>query len=241
MKRPSLSSRIRTGTLLLLSFSLVLGLLGLAGIYRLGGALRLDLRRGYQVSTAAQHMNAVLWQLQAAPSRERLAKELPESQRIYARWQAMVNSALRGSRERELAGEINRRSAALFEQLAAGELTYRQLAAFALLHRRLDELVAAPSDSDNLASALSDRLAAWFLAGLGLLLMAGGFAAWALGSIIARPLHDLAADLSGISRRRPLPRLGSQPLAELDLVAQEFNQMAEEVDRAHRLNVESLL
>ncbi len=241
MKRPSLRSRIRTGTLVLLGLSLVVGLFGLAGIHRMGDALRLDLHRGYQVSRAARHMNEVLWQLEAAPSRERLIQELPESWRIFTRWQTKANSALSGKREPVLAGEIGRRSAALFEQLAAGELTYRQLAAFALLHRRLDELAAAASERDDLVRALSDRLAAWFLAGLGLLLMAGSLLAWALGWIISRPLRDLAADLHGISRRRPLPRLGSQPLAELDLVAQEFNQMAEELDRADRLNVESLL
>jgi len=64
---------------------------------------------------------------------------------------------------------------------------------------------------------------------------------WGLGWALARPLTELAERLRGLSQRRTQVRLGPQPLAELEAVAREFNEMAEQLEQYEKLNVERLL
>ena len=71
--------------------------------------------------------------------------------------------------------------------------------------------------------------------------MTGIALSWALGWVLARPLTELTERLRGISQRRAHVRLGPQPLAELEAVAREFNQMAEQLEQYEKLNVERLL
>jgi NtrC-family two-component system sensor histidine kinase KinB len=69
----------------------------------------------------------------------------------------------------------------------------------------------------------------------------GTVLSWGLGWALARPLTELAERLRGISQRRTQVRLGPQPLAELEAVAREFNEMAEQLEQYEKLNVERLL
>jgi len=54
-------------------------------------------------------------------------------------------------------------------------------------------------------------------------------------------LTELTERLRGISQRKSQVRLGPQPLAELEAVAREFNQMAERLEQYDKLNVERLV
>ena len=95
--------------------------------------------------------------------------------------------------------------------------------------------------ADSRAAGLGRRLTYEFAAGLLALLVTGVALSWGLGWALARPLTELAERLRGLSQRHTQVRLGPQPLAELDAVAREFNQMAEQLEQYEKLNVERLL
>ncbi len=63
----------------------------------------------------------------------------------------------------------------------------------------------------------------------------------ASGWRLSQPLTELTERLRGISQRKTQVRLGPQPLAELEAVAREFNQMAERLEHYDKLNVERLV
>ena len=113
------------------------------------------------------------------------------------------------------------------------------------LHARLNDLIAmnqaAMLRADSRAVGLGRRLTYEFAGGLLVLLVTGTAFSWALGWALARPLTELAERLRGLSQRHTQVRLGPQPLAELDAVAREFNQMAERLEQYEKLNVERLL
>ena len=73
------------------------------------------------------------------------------------------------------------------------------------------------------------------------MLLVGAAVSWGLGWRLSKPLTELAERLRGISQRKSQVRLGPQPLAELEAVAREFNQMAERLEQYDKLNVERLV
>ena len=58
---------------------------------------------------------------------------------------------------------------------------------------------------------------------------------------ISKPLVELSEHLRSFSLRGPSLRLGGQPLAELQAVASEFNQMAERLEKFEKFNVDRLI
>ncbi len=92
------------------------------------------------------------------------------------------------------------------------------------------------SQMGELASALrvcGRARAALFLIGIAL--------SWTLSWTIAKPLAELTDRLRSFSLRGPSLRLGEQPIAELQAVAQEFNRMAERLEEFDKLNVDRLI
>jgi two-component system, NtrC family, sensor histidine kinase KinB len=241
----SLRSRIRNGTLLLVVFAVCLGAYALPRVYQLGGAIRETLYRNYVTIEAAQHMHAALHRLQVAVIEGRTAQALPDSRREFMYWINIENHNFTEVGEPALAHDIENRGQRLLGELAARPADSSHDREFAELHARLDDLIAmnqaAMFRADSRTVALGGRLTYEFGAGLVGLFLVGAALSWGLGLTLSRPLTELAQRLRGISQRNSKVRLGPQPLEELDMVAREFNQMAERLEEFEKLNVERLL
>jgi NtrC-family two-component system sensor histidine kinase KinB len=245
MSTPSLRSRIRNGTLLLLALVLILGAYALPRVYRLGGAIRETLYRNYVSIEVAQHVHAALLDLQLA-ERDGHAKEvLPHVRSDFEYWMDIEDHDFTEVGEPELAHDIEARAAKLFGEIESATPQERHDEEFAQLHHRVDDLIKINRDAmfraDSRSARLGRRLTYQFAAGLVLVLLAGAAIAWGLGWAIARPLTELAERLRGVGQRRSRVRLGKQTLAELQAVAREFNQMAERLEQFEKLNVERLM
>lgn len=245
MKTPSLRGRIRNGTLLLLVLAVLLGIYALPVIYRLGGAIRETLYRNYVSIDAAQHMHKALMTLQLAERDGRAREALPHSQETFMHWMDVENHDFTEVGEPELAADIEGKAHKLFDEISAAPAGARHDVEFAELHARLDDLIqmnkAAMFRADSRAAQLGKRLGFEFAAGLVVLLAVGAAISWGLGWALSRPLIELADRLRSVSQRRTQARLGPQRLAELEDVAREFNQMAEQLEQYEKLNVERLL
>jgi two-component system, NtrC family, sensor histidine kinase KinB len=245
MRPPSLSKRIRNGSLLMLLIALGLGAVALPQVYRLGGAIRQTLYNNYISIEAAQHMNTALYALQLAQRDGTLAMALPANRDAFRHWIDVELNHITEAGEAELAADIERRGRRLFDHFSASAPASQTDQEFAELHGRLDELAgmnqAAMFRADSRASQLSARLTTVFGAGLILLLVIGGALAWTLAWKISKPLTELTDRLRNFGSRGPSLRLGEQPLAELDTVASEFNKMAERLEQFEQLNVDRLI
>lgn len=245
MSAPSLQRQIRNGTLLLLVWVVLLGLYTLPRVYRLGGAIRETLYRNYVSIEAAQNMHAALRTLQIAEHDGHAKDFLPGAQRMFTQWLEVENHSPPEAGEPELAADIGRRGKQLFAEIAAAPPGIRHDREFDELNGRLDDLIAlnkaAMFRADSRAVKLSRQLAYEFAAGLLLVLVVGAAVSWGLGWRLSQPLTELAERLRGISQRKSQVRLGHQPLAELEAVAREFNQMAERLEQYDKLNVERLV
>lgn len=243
--RPSLRSRIRNGTLLLVLLAVGLGAYALPRVYELGGAIRETLYRNYVSIEAAQHMHAALHRLQVAELEGTGAQTLPGARREFLHWIDIENQDYTEVGEPALARDIRDHGQRLFAEIAAAPAGARHDDEFAELHARLDDLVAmnqaAMFRADSRATELGKRLTYEFAAGLVGLLIAGAAVSFGLGLSLSRPLTELAERLRGVSQRKSQVRLGPQPLEELDTVAREFNQMAERLEQYEKINVERLL
>jgi two-component system, NtrC family, sensor histidine kinase KinB len=245
MRPPSLSKRIRNGSLLMLLIALGLGTMSLPQVYRLGGAIRETLHNNYISIEAAQHMHTALYALQLAQRDGTLAAALPANRDAFRHWIDVELNHITEAGEAELAADIERRGRRLFDRFSASAPASQTDQELAELHGRLDELAgmnqAAMFRADSRASQLSARLTTAFGAGLVLLLVIGVALAWTLAWKISKPLTELADRLRNFSSRGPAARLGEQPLAELDTVASEFNKMAERLEEFEKLNVNRLI
>jgi len=245
MSAPSLQRRVRNGMLVMLALVVVLGAYTLPRVYMLGGAIREAMHRNYVSIEAAQHMHAVLTQLQVAEHSGTVAQVLPSVREKFDKWLAVENGDITENGEKDLAADIGRHGDKLFADVGAAAPGVYHDREFDELHGRLDDLVAmnktAMFRADSRAVQLGRRLALDFAAGLALVLIAGGAVSWGLGKRLSRPLTELAERLQEISQRKPHARLGAQPLAELQSVALEFNQMAERLEHYDQLNVERLV
>ncbi|HYL59932.1 MAG TPA: ATP-binding protein [Candidatus Acidoferrales bacterium] len=245
MSAPSLQRRIRNGTLLMLALVILLGLFTLPRLYALAGAIRTTLYANYVSIEAAQHMHAALTTLQVAEHDGRGKQVLPEARANFTRWIDVENHDFTEVGEPELAADISKRGAKLFDDIASGPPGAGYDHEFDELHGRLDDLIAmnkaAMFRADSRAIKLGRGLAYEFAAGLLLVLIVGAAVSWGLGIRLSKPLTELADRLRGISQRKSQVRLGPQPLAELEAVAREFNQMAERLEQYDKLNVERLV
>ena len=245
MSAPSLQRQIRNGTLLMLALVVALGLYTLPRVYSLGGAIRETLYRNYISIEAAQNMHAALTALQIAEHDGRARDVLPEARHNFLQWIDVENHGLTEVGEPELAADIARRGNHLFADITAAPPGTFHDREFAELNGRLDDLIAmnkaAMFRADSRSVKLGRRLAYEFAAGLALVLLVGAAVSWGLGWRLSKPLTELAERLRGISQRKSQVRLGPQPLAELEAVAREFNQMAERLEQYDQLNVERLV
>ncbi len=245
MSAPSLQRRIRDGTLLMLALVVLLGVYTLPRLYQLGGAIRATLYRNYVSIEAAQHMHASLTDLQVAEHDGRARTVLPQSRQMFAKWFDVENHDYTEKGEPELAADIRGRGQKLFDEIAASPPGVNHDPEFAQLHARLDDLIAmnkaAMFRADSRSIRLGKRLAYEFAGGLALVLLVGAAVSWGLGWRLSKPLTELTERLRGISQRKSQVRLGPQPLAELEAVAREFNQMAERLEQYDKLNVERLV
>jgi two-component system, NtrC family, sensor histidine kinase KinB len=245
MSTPSLRTRIRNVSLVLVILVIGLGLYALPRVYRLGTSIRETLHRNYISIEAAQHMHDTLRVLQLA-ERDGHARDLAAGTRdTFMHWMDIENHDFTEPGEPELAHDIEKRGRTLFDEITAAGPAVRHDREFDALHARLDDLIAmnqaAMWRADSRAVLFGRRLTYEFAAGLLVLLVTGTAVSWALGWALTRPLIELAERLRGLSQRRAHMRLGAQTLAELDAVAREFNQMAEQLEQYEKLNVERLL
>ncbi len=245
MNAPSLQRRIRNGTLLMLALVVLLGLYTLPRVYALGGAIRATLYRNYVSIEAAQNMHAALNTLQVAEHDGRARDVLPSARDNFLQWNDVEDHNFTEVGEPELAADITRRANQLFADVAAAPPGTYHDREFAELHGRLDDLIAmnkaAMFRADSRSVMLGKHLAYEFAGGLVLVLLVGAAVSWGLGWRLSQPLTELAERLRGISQRKSQVRLGPQPLAELEAVAREFNQMAERLEQYDKLNVERLV
>ena len=245
MTTPSLRSRIRNGTLLLLVLVVMMGVYTLPRVYRLGGAIRETLYRNYVSIEVAQHMHAVLRDLELAERDGRGRDALPRAREEFARWMDVERHDFTEAGEPELARDIDDRAGKLFGEIGSQPSGARHDDEFQALHARIDDLIRMNRDAmfraDSRSARLGRRLAYQFAAGLALVLVVGIAIAWGLGWALTRPLTELAVRLRGVGQRRSRVRLGPQGLAELQAVAREFNQMAERLEQFEKLNVERLM
>jgi NtrC-family two-component system sensor histidine kinase KinB len=244
MKVTPLSSRIRNGTLLMLAIALALGVLALPKVYSLGGAIRTTLYRNYISIEAAQHMTAALDATQLAQRDGRLKAVLGANRSEFMHWIGIELNDITEVGEADLAHDIQRQGQALFDELEHHPATRRE-SDFAVLRGRLNELVRinkqAMFRADSRATLMSERLAYEYAGGLALLFLFGIALSWTLAWTISKPLAELTDRLRSFSLRGPSLRLGEQPIAELQGVAQEFNRMAERLEEFDKLNVDRLI
>ena len=244
MTPPSLRSRIRNATLLILALALALGIFTVPTVHRLGGAIRETLYRNYASIEASQYMHTALYNVQLAQTHGALSAALAPNRDLFTHWIDVELNDITEVGEADLAADIQRRGKRLFDELGAG-VNPPGSKEYDDLHRRIDDLIAmnkaAMFRADSRSTRMSDSLASEFAAGLLLLLLLGTILAWTLASNLSRPLAELSDHLRSFSLRGPSLRLGQQPLAELETVASEFNKMAERLEQFERLNVDQLI
>ena len=245
MNAPSLQRRIRNGTLLMLALVVLLGLYTLPRVYALGGAIRATLYRNYVSIEAAQNMHTALNTLQVAEHDGKAKDVLPSARHNFLQWNDVENHDFTEVGEPELAADILKRGNQLFADVAAAPPGTYHDREFAELNGKLDDLIAmnkaAMFRADSRSVRLGKHLAYEFAGGLALVLLVGAAVSWGLGWRLSKPLTELTERLRGISQRKSQVRLGPQPLAELEAVAREFNQMAERLEQYDKLNVERLV
>lgn len=245
MKPPSLRTRIRNGTLLMLAIALAWGAFAVPTVHRLGGAIRETLYRNYTSIEASQHMHAALYAVEIAQLRGTLAAILAPNRERFNHWIGVELGDITEAGEADLATDIQSRGRRIFDELASSDAGRPSREEFHDLHRHIDQLTemnkAAMFRADSRATRMSDHVAYEFGAGLLLLLVLGTALSWTLAWNLSKPLSELSAHLRGFSLRGPSVRLGEQSLAELQAVALEFNKMAERLERFEELNIDRLL
>src|SRR5215472_17343015 len=106
MSPPSLRTRIRNGTLLMLAMALILGALAVPTVHRLGRAIRETLYRNYTSIEASQHMHAALYDLQLAQANGTATAALTHNRDIFTHWINIEQNDITEVGEAELASDI---------------------------------------------------------------------------------------------------------------------------------------
>jgi len=241
----SLRSRIRNSTLLLLALVVAFGAYALPRLSSLGGAIRETLYRNYISIEVGQHQHAALHDLQLAERDGKAHEKLPAARDSFQHWMDIELNDITEVGEQQLANEINSRGHKLFDDVANAGPGARHDQEFNELNSRIDDLIAmnkaAMFRADSRATQLGTHLTYELAAGFAILLLAAAALSIWMGWTLSRPLTELAERLRGISQRKSHVRLGPQPLAELEEVAREFNQMAERLEHYDRMNVERIV
>jgi two-component system, NtrC family, sensor histidine kinase KinB len=242
---PSLRSRVRNATLLVLGLVLLLGAYEVPRIAELGGAVREVLQRNYISILAGRHMQMSLHRLQVAELQGDARPVLASARDEYMYWMDVETSSLTEVGEAELAYDLDSSARRLFDDIAATAPGSHHDRQFAILQSHLTDLVEMNQNAmyrdQQRALQLSYRLMVTFAAGLAIASVLGVILSSTLGKTIARPLTELAQRLHGVGERKTHLRLGEQKLAELDAVAHEFNTMAERLEYYDQVNVERLV
>jgi two-component system, NtrC family, sensor histidine kinase KinB len=247
MTPPSLRSRIRNGTLLMLLLVLGLGVLAVPTVHRLGYAIRRTLYRNYLSIAAATQMHSALYDIQLAQFQGTLPAVLPPSRDRFEHWLNIELNNITEPGEGPLANDIKRRSDAFFAELQTHPdfPPAHYFDELATLHHEIDGITQVNQEAmfraDGHSVNMADRLAAEFAIGLALFLVVGVALAFTIASNIAKPLRELTGHLRSFSLHGPSVRLGEQSLAELQEVAFEFNKMAERLEQFERLNVDRIV
>jgi two-component system, NtrC family, sensor histidine kinase KinB len=190
-------------------------------------------------------MREALHRLQVAELHGGAGPALASSRDEFFYWMDIENHAITEVGEAELAHDIEGRGNRLFAEIAAAPRGSRHDDQFDQLQAHAGDLIkmneAAMFRDDQRVRDISARLMYIFALGLPLLVVLGIGLSWTLGKAIARPLEELAELLRGVGGRKAHMRLAPQQLVELNVVAQEFNEMAEQLEYYDRLNLERLL
>src|SRR5947199_7985667 len=109
MSPPSLRTRIRNGSLLMLVIALILGALAIPTVHRLGRSIRETLYRNYTSIEASQHMLAAIYNLQLAEANGIANTALTRDRAIFTHWINIELNDITEVGETELASEISRR------------------------------------------------------------------------------------------------------------------------------------
>jgi NtrC-family two-component system sensor histidine kinase KinB len=242
---PPLRSRIRNGTLLLLALTLIIGAFAVTAIHKLGDAMGQTLYRNYRSIEAAQQMHATLYAVELGQLQGHLPAVLAQNRASFTRWINVESSDITEIGEDALAKDIQARGQRIFGELSRRLPATADHQAFAILHQRLDDLIgmnqAAMFRADSRTMRMGDRLAYEFAISLIILLLLGAVLSWTLAWNISKPLTELSDRLRSFSLRGPSPRLGQQPIAELQAVGSEFNRMADRLEQFEKLNVDRLI
>ncbi|MGA2409172.1 MAG: hypothetical protein ABSG46_02145, partial [Candidatus Binataceae bacterium] len=86
MKPPSLRSRIRNGTLLMLVIVIAIAALAVPTVHRLGYAIRRTLYRNYLSIAAAEQMHSALYAIQLGLYEDSLNAVLPPNRDRFTHW-----------------------------------------------------------------------------------------------------------------------------------------------------------
>jgi two-component system, NtrC family, sensor histidine kinase KinB len=245
MKPPPLQTRIRNGTLLMLALTLAIGAFAVPAIHKLGGAIRETLYRNYRSIEAAQQMHTALYAVELGQLQGNLTAVLAQNRGSFAHWINAELNDITEIGEDALAKDIQVRGQRIFGELSRGLPGTPGRQEFAILHHRLDELIemnqAAMFRANSRTMRMGDRLASEFAIALVILLLFGVVLSWTLARNISKPLTELSDRLRSFSLRGPSPRLGQQPIAELQAVGSEFNRMAQRLEQFEKLNVDRLI
>jgi len=214
-------------------------------VYELGSGIRGRVLQNYMSIQAAERMREALSSLELADHDGRAKAVLPAARADFMRDFNVQNHNFAESGERAIVGDIQARATKLFSDLEAGPSDARYDGEFDGLARRIDDLTAinesAMFRADRRALRISRQLAFEFGLGLLVVFLSGAAIMVFLGLHLWKPLGDLARKLRLVSQRESKLRLGPQPLAELAVVAQEFNLLTERLEQYDKLNVEQLL
>jgi len=223
----------------------LLGIYEVPHIVELGGAVRAVLQRNYISILAGRHMEMSLHRLQVGELNGDARRLLADARDEFMYWMDVENQSLTEVGESELAHDLHNHAKRLFAKIATSPPGSHHDDQFQYLQNHLTDLVEMNQNAmyrdDALAQRLSLRLTVTFGAGLMLATVLGVFLSSTLAVAISRPLSELAERLHGVGESKAQVRLGPQKLAELDLVAREFNQMAERLEYYDQMNVERLV
>src|SRR5437762_2278266 len=142
MSTPSLRTRIRNVSLVLVILVIGLGLYALPRVYRLGTSIRNTLHRNYISIEAARHMHEALWDLQLAERNGAARDALPGSRATFMHWMDIEDGDFTELGEPELAHDIQGRAQRLFDEIAAAPPQAHHDREFDELHARLNDLIA---------------------------------------------------------------------------------------------------
>jgi len=245
MSPPSLRKRIRNGTLSMLAIALIFGAIAIPSVHRLGGAIRATLYSNYSSIKSVHHMDEALYELELAKTEGTLKSEMPANKAAFLRWLGVERQNITEEGEADLVSSIAKLWQRSLDDLEHPASPSDNAEDFSALHGQLDKLAkmneAAMFRADIRAGMMSNEVSYEFSVALILLLSLGTMLSLTLARNIANPLSELAGRLRTLNLPGHRERLVEQPLAELQVVAFEFNKMAEGLEQFEKLNVDRLI